>query len=152
MSTASGGEQPEPYVCERSLLDSDAMSFFEEQAYQAFGPGRLEDLMSGIAASTRASYITSWTHWHHFTLRAPQKRWITQVDPRWDDTLIDWILFETRILGLQVSTMRSKISGLRYWHLLSGYPDWSKWAGRYRQVLRSVAKKDMVRRNYPFNL
>ena len=48
--------------------------------------------------------------------------------------------------------MRTEISGLRYWHLLSGFPDWGKWAGRYKQVLSSVAKKDVAKRNYPFNL
>ena len=44
------------------------------------------------------------------------------------------------------------MSGLRYWRLLSGYPDWSKWDGRYKQVLRIVDKKDCIRRNYQFNL
>ena len=39
-----------------------------------------------------------------------------------------------------------------YWRLLSGYHDWGKWRGRYKQVLRSIAKEDVARRNYPFNL
>ena len=68
------------------------------------------------------------------------------------EALSGWILFETRILGLQASTVRSKISGLGYWHLLSGFPDWSKWSGRYKKVLRSAAKQDVTCRNYPFNL
>ena len=152
INAALGAEHPDPYDCERGCLESDVTSFFKDRAYQVFGPGRLEDLMSGIAASTRASYITEWNRCRQFALRTPHKRRITQVDPRWDDVLIDWVLFETRISGLQVSTTRSKISGLRYWHTLSGYPDWSKWAGRYKQLLRIVAKKDMIRRNYPFNL
>ena len=132
--------------------ESGVMSFFKEKAHYGFGSGKLDDLMSGIARSTRASYITAWKHWYLFTLRTPERRWIAKVRPRRGETLIDWILVEPRILGLQASTVRSGISGLKYWRLLSGYPDWSTWSGGYKQVFRSVDKKDLIRRNYPFNL
>ena len=132
--------------------DSDVRSFFETKTQHIFGIGKLNDLLSGIAEGTRAGYISAWKHWFQFTQRTPEKRWITAISPMWGETLINWIIFETRIMGLQASTVRAKISGLRYWHLLSGYPDWGKWSGRYKQVLNSVAKKDVVLRNYPFNL
>ena len=35
---------------------------------------------------------------------------------------------------------------------MSGFPDFPKWDGRYKQVLRSVARKNTIKRNYPFNL
>ena len=78
-----------------------------------FGPGKLEDLLSGIAKSTRGRYVAAWKHWLQFTLRTPEKRWIATVGPKWNETIVDRILFETRILGLQASTVRSKISGSR---------------------------------------
>ena len=48
--------------------------------------------------------------------------------------------------------MRTKISAVRYWHLLAGFPDFSKRSDRYKQVLKSVGKGDVTIRNYPFNL
>ena len=131
---------------------SDVRSFFLNKTQQVFGIGKLNDLLSGIAEGTRAGYVSAWKHWFQFTRRPPESRWITEIGPRWDETVINWILFETRIMGLQASTMGTKISGLRYWHLLSVFPDWGKWSGRYKQVLNNVAEKDVARRNYPFNL
>ena len=131
---------------------SDVRSFFVNKTQQVFGIGKLSDLLSGIAEGTRAGYVSAWKRWFQFTQRSPESRWITEIGPGWGETLINWILFETRIMGLQASTMRTKIPCLRYWHLLSGFPDWGRWAGRYKQVLNSVAKKDVARRNYLFNL
>ena len=152
MGNVTGGNSSEPPLRDDATYESDVLTFFKENAQLMLGAGKLDDLLSGIAKGTRGGYITAWKHRFQFTLRTPGERWITKVGPRWDETLIDWVLFETRILGLQASTMRSKLSGLRYWHLLSGYPDWSKWSGRYKQVLKSVAGKDRIQRNYPFNL
>ena len=44
------------------------------------------------------------------------------------------------------------MSAVRYRDILSGYPDFPKWTGRYEQVLKRVARKNAVKRNYPFNL
>ena len=72
--------------------------------------------------------------------------------PKWVGLLIDRILPEARILGTQSSTARWKVPDLRYWEVTACYPDFTKWAGRYKQALSSVARKNAVRRNYPFNL
>ena len=48
--------------------------------------------------------------------------------------------------------MRTKLAGMQYWHLLSGFPAWGKSSGRYKHVLRIIAKKDVAYRNYFFNL
>ena len=131
---------------------SDVGSFFLNRTNHVAGAGKLGDLSSGISEGPRASYVSAWKHCAQFTQRALEKRWISVIGPKWDETLAGWILFGTRILGIQASTMRPKISGLRYWHLLPGFPDWGKWSGRYKQVLSSVAKKDATCRNYSSNL
>ena len=72
--------------------------------------------------------------------------------PKWDERIIDWDLFETRFLGIQARTVRSKVSAIRYWAVLSGFPDFPKWDGRYKQVLKIAPRRNVAKRNYPFNL
>ena len=131
---------------------SDVRDFFRIRNEVVYGSGKVDDLLSGVAESTRSAYQTAWTHWAHFTASHSEGVWIEEHKPKWDGRLIDWILFEARILGNQVGTIRSKISAIRYWNILSGYPDFAKWSGRYKQVLKSITRKDAVKRNYPFNL
>ena len=61
--------------------ESDVLSFFKEKAQYVSGSGALEDLMAGIAKSTRASYIAARKRWYQFTLRTPNRSWVAQVDP-----------------------------------------------------------------------
>ena len=75
-----------------------------------------------------------------------------RTQAKWGERLVDWILLDSRILGNQVGTTRSKVSAIRYWDIFPGYPDFAKWSGRYKQVLKSISRKDAANRNYPFNL
>ena len=72
--------------------------------------------------------------------------------PKWCELVINWILFETRALGLSAGKTRPNISDIRYQRILSGLPDFNRWAGRYKQTLRIVGKRGAETRNYSFNL
>ena len=127
-------------------------NFPTHQYERVFGVGKLEDLLSGASEGTGMTYITYWKHWFQFTTNTPEKRWVFEMNPRWDEQIINWILFGNVVLGLKAGAMCAKISALRYWLLLSGFPDFSKRSGRYKQVLKSVGEDDITMRNYPFNL
>ena len=131
---------------------SDVRDFPKTKNEVTYGSGELTDLLSGVAEGTQSAYRTAWVQWAQFVENRPEGVWIEKQEPKWGERLIDWILFEARILGVRVGTIRSKISAIRYWNVLSGYPDFSKRAGRYKQVLKSIARKLVVKRNYPFNL
>ena len=90
---------------------SGVAPFFEEKIRYVFGPGELDDLLSVVDKSARWSYVTAWKHWFQSKPRTQEKRWITKAVPKRDESIVNWILLDTRISGLQASTMRSKFHG-----------------------------------------
>ena len=85
---------------------------FQEKNEATDGSGKIIDLLSGVAGSTQRAYKTAWDQWAHFTENRPSEAWIEKQEPRWGERLIGWVLFETRILRLQASTIRSKVSAV----------------------------------------
>ena len=149
MQTVERKERVTPKLDEQGM--SDVRDCFRVKNEVTYGSGKLPDLLSGVAEGTQSAYREAWVQWAHFMENRPEGVWIEKQEPKWGERLIAWILFETRILGVQVGTIRSKISAIRYWDILSGYPDFSKWTGRYKQVLKSISRKRVAKRNYPFN-
>ena len=68
---------------------SDVRSFFPNKSPYVFGAGRLNGILSGIAEGARAGYVSAWKHWFQFTRRIPEKRWISNIGPKWDETQTD---------------------------------------------------------------
>ena len=81
-----------------------------------------------------------------------QSPWIWRTTPDWGDNLIDFIMFETRVLAIAANTVSAKISGIRFWHLLVGMPDFTLGGGRYTQVLKGCRRGSRVSRKIPVTL
>ena len=105
---------------------SNDRDFFKIKNEVVYGIGKLSDLLSGVAQSTQAAYQAAWAQWAHFTALHPAGAWVEKHEPKWDGWMIDWILLEARILGLQACTERGKGDAVRYWGILSGFlkMDW----------------------------
>ena len=86
---------------------------------------------------------------HSWETNAPSD--LTDV-PDWDDNSIDYIIFESEILGNSPNTISGEISGVRLWHFLAGMPDFTLGDGRYTQVLESVRRNSRVSRKIPSKL
>ena len=122
---------------------SDVRDFFRAKNEVTYGSGKLSDLLSGVAEGTQSAYRTAWIQWSHFMENRPEGVWIEKQEPKWDERLIEWILFETRILGVQVGTIRSKISAVRYRNILSGYPDFFQMDWQIQTSIEEhIAKTD----------
>ena len=132
------GGVPPPGPCE----------YFPRMLQSVFGEERLAAVLSGIAPSTRSKYINHWRHWESFTSGRGMEPWIVRTSPDWDDVLIDFILFETRVMGNTVDVVKVKIPGIRFWHLLIGFPDFTV-GGRYLQVLKSARRSRSINRKIP---
>ena len=78
--------------------------------------------------------------------------WIWRTFPDWNDDLIDYITFGATILGNSPNAISAKISGVRFWHLLVGMPDFTLRGGRYTPVLKSVRRNSRVSRKIPVTL
>ena len=92
---------------------------------RAFGSDRLAAVLSGIATSTRMKYLQSWRHWEAFMVDRQLSPWIWRTSPDWDDHLVDFILFESKVIANSPGAIRGGISSLRFWHLLAGMPDFA---------------------------
>ena len=53
------------------------------------------------------------------------------------------------MMGNTAPTITSKISAIRYWHVISGYPDFSVGGGRFRHVLKGLRREHKVKRKLP---
>ena len=120
------------------------MRIFPADATICFGEERLAAVLPGIAPSTRSKYINHWGHWESFTSGRGMEPWIIRTSPDWDDALIDFILFETRVMGNTVDVAKGKISGIRFWHLLIGFPDFTVGGGRCLKVLKSARRSRSI--------
>ena len=151
MEEVRNANQIQPLVCEVEDV-SNVRNFSGKQHNTVFGTGKLNDLLPGISKGTRGTYLGAWQHRVQFASMKADQRRISAETATWGENITNWILFETRVMGIKASTVRNKVSSLRYWHILAGYPDFGKWSCMYKQVLNSIAKGDTTLRNYPFNL
>ena len=55
--------------------------------------------LSGISPITRSKYVSRWRHWENFAKERNIEPWIVRTTPDWDDVMIDFILFETMVMG-----------------------------------------------------
>ena len=116
---------------------------------QVYGQDRLAAVLSGVAPATRARYVTAWNHWGKFMQGRQLSPRIWRTSPDWGDNLIDYIAFESEILANAPNTISGEISGIRFWNLLVGMPDFTLGGGRYNQVLKSVRRNGRVNRKIP---
>ena len=89
------------------------------------GQDRFEAVLSGVAPGARRRYLTDWHHWGQFKKDRLLSPWIWRVGTDWDGHLIDFIMFESKILANAPNTISGEISGIRFWHLLVGIPDFT---------------------------
>ena len=76
---------------------------------------------------------------------------IVRSDPHWHGNLIDFVMFESEIIGNAAPTICGKVSAIRFWHVIVGYPDFALGGGRYRQVLKALRRDHNVQRKLPVN-
>ena len=113
-----------------------AHSFSHAMMDRVFGKDRLSAVLSGIAPGTRTRYLTSWHHWEQFMTARQMSPWIWRTNPDWGDNLIYYILSESKVLANAPKTISGEVSGVRFWHLLVGMPDFTLGGGRCAQVLQ----------------
>ena len=84
--------------------------------------GKLRTLMDGMRAGTSKRYIYSRRQWAHFCEIRGIEPWLVANHPGRDEALLDYILWLHELLAISARTIASQISGIRYFHLLAGYP------------------------------
>ena len=78
--------------------------------------------------------------------------WLDTEDEGWGEGLANFILGEHDVSGLTASTARSKISGIRFQHLISGENGFTKVGARWKYLRTGLARKnESANRRPPFN-
>lgn len=79
-----------------------------------------------------------------------ESTWLVKTGPNWDEHLVDFIMFESRVMQNASDTLRPKLSAIRFWHVVFGLDDFAKFGGRYHQALKGMRREHKVNRQIPF--
>ena len=91
------------------------------------GEEKLTSLLSGVAPSTLKRYLSAWNQRTYFMSTRDQQHWLIKTGPNWDEHLIEFIMFEAHIMKNTCDTIRVKLSAIRFWHIVCGLGDFSKF-------------------------
>ena len=108
-------------------------------------------ILSWVAVSTRSRCETGWKRCYMFMVNQNKSPWVTRDNPAWGNDLIDFLIFGSEIIGDSVPTICAKVSSIRFWHIVVGFPDFALGGGRYRQVLKAPKRPRQVKRKLPVN-
>ena len=72
--------------------------------------------------------------------------WLAKLRPNWDGDLIDFVMFERRVMKNTSDTIRVKLPAIKFWHGITGLGDVAKVGGRYLQVLKGMQRNHKVQR------
>ena len=97
--------------------------FSQVLAHRTFGTDRMGAILSGISPGTRPRYLSAWRHWVGFMRGKGENPWIARSSFNWGDDLIDFMLCEAKMMGNDAPTIAGEISAVRFWRIISGYPD-----------------------------
>ena len=126
--------------------------FFPALLNHVMGEEKLNALLSGIAPSTERRYLSVWNQWSYFMTMRQKDTWLVKTGPNWDADLIDFIMFESRLMKNTSDSIRVKVSAIRFWHIVCGLDDFTKFGGRYQQVLKGMRREHKTNRKIPFSV
>ena len=113
---------------------------------------KLRALMAGMRSGTSKRYISSWRQWARFCEIRGIEPWLVANRPGWGESLLDYILWLHELLSISARTIASEISGVRYFHFLAGYREFSATGSRFRILLKSLAAGIPPMGKLPFNI
>ena len=122
----------------------------EEAAKRVTGQEKYRILMSGLSEATQKTYFRFWVRWMTFQHWRNKEPWLNPEREGWGEDLLDWILYEHKVVGISASTIEGSISALRNMHLISGKADFTKSGSRYKRLLRAIRSKTAPKTKTPF--
>ena len=77
--------------------------------------------------------------------------WLVASAAGWDNTLIDFIVWEYKLLGIQHITLAKRFFAIRFAHISDGYEDLSLRARRVKTVIKAIKLRGKTCKKVPFN-
>ena len=127
----------------------DPNDHFQAKLDYARTTAKVDLLMGKLSTGARKSYNSAWKHWCLFRRIQGKDCWLDLTAKQWDEDLLDWIIHEWHIMHLPAGSIRSKLSGIRYMHMISGYGDLSKAGGRAGLMLSAIGQREHSKSKLP---
>ena len=108
-------------------------------------------LTSSVTDVTRQQYMKCWQRWARFCACMDVSPWLTPGAAGWDNILIDFLVWEYKLLGIQHSTLAKRFFAIRFVHIAEGHDDLSLRAHRVRMVLKAIKLRSKTCKKVPFN-
>ena len=110
---------------------------------------KYDALMSGIAPSTRKGYLRLWYDWVRFCALRLLPPWLTTEITEWGEKLIDFLMWLKEMVRIGAATCAKYVSAIRFFHIVSGYQDFTKVGQRYQIILKSFRRNRPSEKKYP---
>ena len=152
----------------RSHWDSDRTTFNSGTSPRSFTTGGISTefdrrianmlenekfilLTSSVTVVAKDQYMCCWRRWAQFSACSGLSPWIQDTRRGRDNTLIEFLIWEHKLLGLQHSALTRRFYAVRYIHIADGYDDFSLRAHRIRGILKAIKLRGETCKEIPFN-
>ena len=124
----------------------------KERFRALFKEAKLEAFLSGLADSTRSSYKSSWVDCGRLCFPRHIPVWLTPRIQGWDEPLLGFFLIWTRnVLGIKASTLKNRLSAIRFTHLIDENVYFSLQPHRGKATIKGLRKLEGVTMKHPRN-
>ena len=118
-------------------VEISAATFFPNLLGQIYGEGGLVATLSGIAPTARSRYISGRNQWVNFVESQHRSHWIPRNSENWGDLLIDFVLFEAKVIGDAFPAIRGKLSVTSFWNVVSDRADFIAGGGWLKPAMKA---------------
>ena len=124
---------------------------FDKKLHDMLQLTKFDLLTQSVGAKTKEQYVQCWKKWAHYCTCVNTSPWLTTTAVGWDETLLDYLVWEHKIFGLQASTLAKRFYAIRFLHVVEGYDDISLRAHRVKALLKAVKLRGNRCKKVPFN-
>ena len=94
-----------------------------DQIHDMLQLGKFNLLTQGVTERTRTQYLSCWKRWDQYCSCLGIPPWLSTAKRGWGDPLIDFLVWEHKIFGLQHSIIAKRFYAIRFLRVAEGYDD-----------------------------
>ena len=111
---------------------------FDKNLHEMLQLAKFDLLTQSVSNKTREQYVQCWRKWAQYSARMNTSPWLSPTSVGWGDTLIDYLVWEHKIFGLQSSTLAQRFYAIRFIHVVEGHDDISSRAHRAKALPNAI--------------
>ena len=133
----------------RTYTTGGMASEFDHRIAQLLEYEKFTLLTTGLADKTRTQYMSCWRRWAHYSACMGKTPWIKSFEHGWDETMLDYMVWQHKILGMQHSALTKGFYAIRYVHIVEGLEDIAIRAHRVRCIIKAVKLRSKTCKKLP---